>query len=61
MKQINKEELESYYRSHPDSETCIFLGIKSKGTLYSYLKRLGIERKGRKGAIKKSTKVKLIV
>lgn len=55
---ITKEELKTLYLNNPNKEVCKKLGI-TNATLISYLKKFGIELKG-KGNRETKTKVDLI-
>jgi hypothetical protein len=56
---ITKKELEKLYKENPNKVVCEKLGITNP-TLVSYLKKLGIEQKG-KGRHNHTTKIKLMV
>tara|TARA_R110002012_G_scaffold296022_1_gene492923 strand:+ start:219 stop:395 length:177 start_codon:yes stop_codon:yes gene_type:complete len=54
---ITKEELKEIYYSQENKKTCEYLGI-TNATLITYLKKLGIPRKG-KGNRRSITKIEL--
>tara|TARA_S200002703_G_scaffold96071_2_gene83037 strand:- start:65 stop:241 length:177 start_codon:yes stop_codon:yes gene_type:complete len=54
---ISKEKLKELYYSQDNKQTCEYLGI-TNATLITYLKKLGIPRKG-KGNRRSITKIEL--
>lgn len=46
MKPISKKELEELYRNNTNEDACKILGV-SKVTFISYLKKAGIQLKGK--------------
>ena len=55
---ITKEQLEQLYMDNPNKVVCERLGITNP-TLISYLKRYGIETKGRGWHLKNANRFKL--